>query len=110
MEMKNLFTRNIYGLFPDVINTIFKLRENTYNLRNFHAFECQNPRIKKFGLDSIAYRASQLWKIVPEEIRNSPSLLIFKESIKRSLSFPLRATVVELTYITWVIFGLFKFS
>ena len=108
--MKNLFTRNIYGLFPDVINTIFKLRENTYNLRNFHAFECQNPRIKKFGLDSIAHRASQLWEIVPEEIRNSPSLLIFKESIKRSLSFSVRATVVELTYITWVIFSLFKFS
>ena len=33
------------GLSPD----IFKLRENTYNLRNFHIFESQNLRIKKFG-------------------------------------------------------------
>ena len=71
------------GLSPDIMNTIFKLRQNTYNLRNFHAFESQNPRTKKFGLDSIAYRASQLWKNVPEEIRNSASLLIFKESIKK---------------------------
>ena len=72
------------GLSPDIMNTIFKLRQNTYNLRNFHAFESQNPRTKKFGLDSIAYRTySQLLKNVPEEIRNSPSLLIFKESIKR---------------------------
>ena len=73
------------GLCPDIMKTIFKLRQNTYNLRNFHAFESQNPRTKKLGLDSIAYRAGQLWKIVPEEIRNSALLLIFKESIKKSL-------------------------
>ena len=48
------------GLFPDLMNTIFKLRQNTYNLRNFHAFESENPRTKKFGLDSIVYRANQL--------------------------------------------------
>ena len=45
-------------LSPDIMSDIFKLRENTYNLRNFHIFESQNPRTKKFGLDSIAYRAS----------------------------------------------------
>ena len=32
------------GLSPDIINIIFKLRKNTYNLRNFHACESQNPR------------------------------------------------------------------
>ena len=56
------------SLSPDIMNTIFKLRRNIYNLRNFHAFESHNPRRKKFGLDSIAYRASQLSKNVPEEI------------------------------------------
>ena len=45
---------------PDIMNEVFKLRENTYNLRNFHIFESQNPRTKKFGLDSVTYRASQL--------------------------------------------------
>ena len=72
------------GLSPDNMNTIFKLRQNTYNLRNFHIFESQIPRTKKFGLDSITYRASQLWENVSEEIRNTASLLIFKESIKDS--------------------------
>ena len=70
-------------LSPDIMDDIFKLRENTYNLRNFHIFESQNPRTKKFGLDSIAYRASQLWKNVPEEIRNSTSLPMFKKKIKK---------------------------
>ena len=64
------------------MSEIFKLKENTYNLRNVHIFESQNPRTKKFGLDSIAYRASQLWKNIPEEIRNSTSLLMFKKKIK----------------------------
>ena len=54
------------GLSPEIMNTIFKLRKNTYQLRNFHAFESQNPRTKKFGLDSITYRSSQLWKNVPD--------------------------------------------
>ena len=66
------------GLSPYIMSDIFKLRENTYNLRNFHIFKSQNPRTKKFGLDSIAYRASQLWKKVPEEIRNSTSLPILR--------------------------------
>ena len=67
------------GQSPDVMNSTFKPRQNTCNLRSFYAFEYQNPRTKKFGPDSIAYRASQLWKNNFEEIRNSASLLIFKE-------------------------------
>ena len=71
------------GLSPDIMNTILKLGQNTCNLRNFHAFESQNPKTKMFSLDSIAYRASQVWKNIPEEIRDSASLLIFKKSIKK---------------------------
>ena len=71
------------GLYPDIMSDIFKLRENTYNLRNFNITESQNPRTKTFDLDSIAYRASQLWKNVPEEIRNSASLPKFKKKIKK---------------------------
>ena len=71
------------GLSPDIMSDIFKLRENAYNLRNFLIFESQNSRTKKLGLDSIVYRASQLWKNVPEEIRDSTSLPVFKEKIKK---------------------------
>ena len=54
------------------------------NLRNYHIFESQNSRTKTFGLDSIAYRASQLWKNVPEEFRNSTSHPVFMEKIKKA--------------------------
>ena len=32
-------------------------------------------------LESITYRASQLWNLVPTEIKDAPSLSIFKEKI-----------------------------
>ena len=48
------------GLSHDIMSDIFKLTENIYNLKNFHISESQISRTKKFGLDSIAYRASQL--------------------------------------------------
>ena len=95
IQMKNRFTRNASNFFQiRFINTwmtylliLWTLSLSSdkipYNLGNFHAFESQDPRTKKFGLDSIAYRAIQLWKNIPEEIRSSPSLLIFKESIKK---------------------------
>ena len=71
------------GLSPDITSDIFKLRKNTYNLRNVHIFESQNPRTKKCGLDSIAYEASQLWKNVLKEIRGLTSLPISKTKIKK---------------------------
>ena len=55
-------------LSPDIMNTIFKLRQYTYNLRNFHAFESQDPRTKNFDLKCIAYKVSQPWKDVPREV------------------------------------------
>ena len=71
-------------LSPDFMIDVFKLRENIYNLKNFHILESQNPRTKTFGRDSIACRASKLWKNVLEEIRNSTSLPIFKKKIRKA--------------------------
>ena len=73
----------VYKYLNDLSPDIMSVWENTYNLRNFHIFESQNPRTKKFGFDSIAYRASQLWKNVSEEIRHLTSLPMFKKKIKK---------------------------
>ena len=48
------------GHSPDIMNDIFKLRENKYNLRNFHIFHRENPCSLKYELDAIPYHASQL--------------------------------------------------
>ena len=70
------------GHSPDIMNDIFKLRENIYNLRNFHIFQTENPRSLKYGLDAISYRASQFWQQVPIDIREATSLALFKNLIK----------------------------
>ena len=52
------------GLSPDIMKTVFKLRQNTCNLRNFHAFE--SPRTKKFGQDSMHTELVSFRKMFPK--------------------------------------------
>ena len=70
-----LFMIEIYkylnGSSSDIINTIFKLRQNTFNLRNFNIFESQNLKTKN------------LWKHLPEEVKNFFPLPVFKGSMKK---------------------------
>ena len=47
------------GYFPDLMNEVFYLRQNHYNLRNFNVFTTNNPH-KKYLLNSFVYRANQL--------------------------------------------------
>ena len=70
------------GHSPDIINDIFKLRENMYDLRNFHIFQTESPRSLKYGLDAIPYRASQLWQQAPIDIREAAFVALFKNRIK----------------------------
>ena len=74
--------KNLNGHSPDIMNDIFKFRENTYNLRNFHIFQTENPCSLKYGPDAIPYRPSQLWQQMPIDICEAPSLALFKNRIK----------------------------
>ena len=69
------------GPSPQIINYIFKLRKNTYNLRNVHLFESQKPWTKPYGLYCIAYRVFQIWQTFPNEIKDSISIKNFKHKI-----------------------------
>ena len=81
---------------PDIMNTIFKFTQNTYNLKNFYAFESQNPRTKKFGLDNIAYRASQLWKISRRNKLFSLTFNLQRINKKSSFGFLFMALLLNL--------------
>ena len=71
----NSLTIEVYkylnGHSPDIVNDIFKYNLQTENLCSL-----------KYGLDTIPYRASQLWKQVPIDIRETASLALFKNRIK----------------------------
>ena len=70
------------GHSPDIMNDIFKLRENMCNFRNFYIFKTENPLSLKYELDAIPYRASQLWQQVPIDIHKAAFLALFKNCIK----------------------------
>ena len=56
------------GNSPDIMNDIFKLKENICDLRNFHIFLTENLGSMKDGLDAIPYCAWQLWQQVPVNV------------------------------------------
>ena len=67
------------GHSPDIMDDIFKLRENIYNLQNFHIFQTESPGLLKYA---IPYRAGQQWQQVLVDIREAASLAFFKNRIK----------------------------
>ena len=61
---------------------MFQVRKINYNLRHFQKFANTKKNLVKMGLVTITYRVPQLWNLVPKQIKDAPSLLIFKEKIK----------------------------
>ena len=69
------------GYSPNSMNDIFHLRQNTYNLRNFHAFATDVPR-NNCMLSSVIYRENQLCETLPFHLENSCWLKLFKKGLK----------------------------
>ena len=61
---------------------IFTLRKIPYNICSVRLFRSENPRSMHFGVDAIAFRASQLWQKVPIAIKDSSSLENFEAKMK----------------------------
>ena len=66
---------------PDIMNNVLHLRQNSYNLRNFHAFPTDVLR-NNCMLNSVAYRANQICETLSFELKNSYSLELFKKGLK----------------------------
>ena len=69
------------GYSPELMNQVFYLRQNHYNLRNFNVFATDNP-CNKYLLNPSVYRANHLWQTLPSEIKDCASLQLFKGKIK----------------------------
>ena len=61
---------------------VFTNRILKYNFRNCRETLLPNPKTKKYGTDTVAYKASQLWSTLPTKYKNLPSLDLFKCEIK----------------------------
>ena len=72
------------GLSPPIMNDTSTLDENAfYNLRSGVTVIRRNIRRNKFGFETISTIGAVLWRILPNDIKNSDSLNIFKHRIKQ---------------------------
>ena len=66
------------------MNDILTLDENaSYNFRSGVTVTRRNIRTNKFGFETITTIGAVLWRNLPNDIKNSDSLNIFKHRIKQ---------------------------
>ena len=76
----SLFSSEI-SLIPPLIDDMFQVRKINYNQRYFQTLANTTENSVKIGLETISYRASQLWNLFLTEIKDVLSLSKFKEKI-----------------------------
>ena len=72
----------IHGPSSKIMNKIFSTRKNIFNTRQFNVFQTHIPTLSRYGLNSMPYKANQVWNLLPENLKSSPSLTLFKNEIK----------------------------
>ena len=71
-------------LFPEIMKEMFVFQENkTYNLRSGNHLAQKNVQTTQYGIESISNLAAKLWNLLPREIKNSFSLSVLKNKIRK---------------------------
>ena len=73
-----------HGLSPSVMNNVFHLNANIpYNLRSRSERHSRNPKTIKHGTETMSYLAPKIWSLVPNAMKISNSLDVFKSKIRQ---------------------------
>ena len=72
---------------PPLFQEIFPTHENSYNLRNNRCWQTINIRTEEFGTETLLFRGQKTWQLLPDEIKNSKSLISFKNQVKKWTPF-----------------------
>ena len=70
------------NLSPPIIQNIFRTTEPAYSLRRDTIFESRRIQTQRYGIESLTYLGPKIWSQVPNEIKESASLAVFKNKIK----------------------------
>ena len=66
------------------MKNVFHLNTNIpYNLRSRRELDCRNPKTVKYGTETISYLVPKIWPLVPNAIKRSKSLDVFKSKIRQ---------------------------
>ena len=67
---------------PDFCEGYFYETNISYNLRYGNDAQLPKVRTTSFGIETIAYLGNKLWQLLPQEIKQSNTLPIFKKQIR----------------------------
>ena len=64
------------------MSELFQLKNIKYNLRKGKTLISNNVKTAHYGTETISYLAPKIWQLIPDTIKNSDSLDVFKRNIK----------------------------
>ena len=70
------------GLSPKIMNEIFPIKDNIGHCSRF-PFTTSNIRTVYYGTETISFLGPKIWSILPNEIKESESLIEFKNKIRK---------------------------
>ena len=68
---------------PPLLNEVFMPRQCNYELRGNKFLERRRVKSVRYGTESISSLVPKIWEILPNEIKDSDTLQIFKAKIKK---------------------------
>ena len=74
------------NMAPEVLNQILHNRALPYNLRTNSIFFSRQVHSVYHGTKSLSFPGPNVWELVPEDTKQSESLEIFKDRIKKYVS------------------------
>ena len=70
-------------LGPPVMDSMVNSKNITSSIRNLQEFSQKERELFFNGLETISYCAPQLWRLLPEEIKQRNTINLFKSDIKQ---------------------------
>ena len=92
------------GISPPLLNEVFVPRQCNYELRGNNFLERRKVKSMRYGTESISSLAPKIWEILPNEIKDSDTLQIFKAKIKNwvSVECPCRLCKIYLPQVKFI--------
>ena len=72
----------LHNLSSVLMSELFQLKDIRYNLRQGKTLVTNNIKTAKYGSETISNLAPKIWQLIPDEIKNTDSLIVFKLKIK----------------------------
>ena len=112
MEKEIYFLHDELNSKSTGINLLLELnrRNITYNFRHLQEFQSERKRNVFDGLETLSYRASQLWTVLPKEIKQRNTINLFKSDVNNGYVKNVLADYAKCLYQTYDLFNILLLS